>query len=408
MDGQKLFNRSYILLSLSGLIISFGYSMIAALISPYGVSLGAGLTAAGALAGIYSIAALTIRPFGGFITDVFDKRIICIVSTAMICVAMLGYSFATDIASMFVVRALHGIAFGINGTVNIAILYDYVPKQRLAEGIGYYSLGQVVSQVCGPGFGISLKDRFGYQKLFFGIAIMTMLAVCLLFMTEKRDMPMRRKDVHLSVGKLISVPCIVYALIGGLFSLENGIINSFLLLLANERKIEGISLFFTFNAIVLFVIRMSVGKIIDRHSLSLIVNISLITSVAAMAAVGAGQCLWVMLAAAILKAVGQGSGQISLQSACMKKVDALSVGIATSTFYIGADLGQGIGPIICGEISGRFGYKAMFYFVALMIFVAMLGFNLYQRNDQKSGEGAGAQQIGKEGDSGVSDIKRRI
>lgn len=61
MDDQKLFNRSYILLSLSGLIVSFGYSMIAPLISPYGVSLGAGLATAGALAGIYSIAALVIR-----------------------------------------------------------------------------------------------------------------------------------------------------------------------------------------------------------------------------------------------------------------------------------------------------------------------------------------------------------
>lgn len=149
--------------------------------------------------------------------------------------------------------------------------------------------------------------------------------------------------------------------------------------MAKERGISGISLFFTFNAAVLFVIRMSVGKIIDRHSLTLIVNVSLITSIAAMAAIGAGQCLWVMLAAAVLKAVGQGGGQISLQSACMKKVDALSVGVATSTFYIGADLGQGLGPIICGEISDRFGYKVMFYCVAVMIFAAMAGFNFYQK-----------------------------
>ncbi len=386
MDDQKLFNRSYILLSLSGLIVSFGYSMIAPLISPYGVSLGAGLATAGALAGIYSIAALVIRPFGGFITDAFDKRMICIVSTSMICIAMLGYSFASGMVSMFGVRVLHGIAFGINGTVNIAILYDYVPKQRLAEGIGYYSLGQVVSQVCGPALGISLKDRFGYQKLFLGISIMTVLAVCLLFMTEKKEAALNRERVHISFHKLISVPCIVYALIGGLFSLENGIVNSFLLLLAKERGISGISLFFTFNAAVLFVIRMSVGKIIDRHSLTLIVNVSLITSIAAMAAIGAGQVLWVMLAAAVLKAVGQGGGQISLQSACMKKVDALSVGVATSTFYIGADLGQGLGPIICGEISDRFGYKVMFYCVAVMIFAAMAGFNFYQKRTLGRGE----------------------
>lgn len=384
MEDEKLLNHNYIFLSLSGLIVSFGYSMIAALIGAYGVSMGAGLTAAGALAGIYSIAALAIRPFSGFATDTFNKREICIFSTALICAAMVGYSLAPGIKTMFAVRFLHGIAFGINGTANIAVLYDYVPKDRLAEGIGYYSLGQVISQVCGPGIGIEIRDRFGYKILFFLIGVMTVLAVILLMLTDRKKTAVSKEGCRISFDKLIAVPCILYALIGGLFSLENGIVNSFILLLAEERGITGISLFFTFNAAVLFLIRMSVGKIVDRHSLTVVVNISLITSIAAMAAIGGGQYLWVMLAAAVLKAVGQGSGQISLQTACMKKVDAASVGIATSTFYIGADLGQGLGPIICGRISEQFGYETMFYCVAFLIFLSMIGFNLYQSLQIKS------------------------
>ncbi len=391
MDREKLFNHNYVFLSLSGLIISFGYSMIAALIGTYGVSLGAGLTAAGALAGIYSIAALLVRPFGGFATDHFNKRSICIFSTALICAAMAGYAAAPGIKSMFLVRVLHGIAFGINQTANIAILYDYVPKNRLAEGIGYYSLGQVVSQVCGPGLGIAVRDQLGYRTLFLIIAAATLLSVVLLALTDRGRAPQTGEKLQLSWKNLIAVPCIVYALIGGLFSLENGIVNSFILLLAEEREIRGISLFFTCNAIVLFLIRMSVGKIVDRHSLTMVVNISLLTSIAAMALVGGGTCLWVLLAAAVLKAVGQGSGQISLQTACMKKVDALRVGIATSTFYIGADLGQGLGPIICGRISEQYGYETMFYCVAVLIGLAMVGFNIYQRKEEQ-GSGISEEQ----------------
>lgn len=390
-EKQQLFTKNYILLMLSGLVVSFGYSMIAPLVTSYGVSLGAGLTAAGALTGIYSIAALVIRPFSGYASDVFEKRSVCILSTVLISLAMIGYSIAPGIKTMFVVRALHGIAFGIQGTVNIAILYDYVPRERLAEGIGYYSLGQVVSQVCGPGLGIEISERFGYQKVFGIIAIISVFAIMFILLTDKNSKikkkhRIHRKNIQFSIEKWIAVPCIVYALIGGLFSLENGIVNSFLLLAAEEKGISGISLFFTLNAAVLFIIRMTVGKIVDRYNMTFIVNISLLTSILAMLAVGYGTVLWIMLVAAILKAVGQGTGQISLQTACMKKVNAAKVGIATSTFYIGADLGQGLGPILYGKISDYAGYKVMFVSVAILMFVAMIGFNFYQKRESAYGD----------------------
>lgn len=377
-------SKNYILIVLSGLAVSFGYSMIAPLIAPYGVSLGAGLTAAGVLTGIYSIAALVIRPVSGYASDVFEKRNVCILSTVLLTIAMLGYSIAPGIKTMFAVRALHGIAFGIQGTVNIAILYDYVPKERLAEGIGYYSLGQVISQVCGPGLGIEIRDRWGYQPLFCCVSVLSVFAIVFLCFTDKKKLPevnnrKQKKRFRVSAGSLIAVPCVMYALVGGLFSLENGVVNSFLLLMAEERGITRISLFFTLNAAVLFVIRMMAGKIVDHHSITVVVNISLLTSIAAMIAAGSGRVLAVMLLAAVLKAVGQGTGQISLQTACMKKVDAKRVGVATSTFYIGADIGQGLGPVICGRISDQFGYAAMFYFVAALMAAAMAAFHIYQK-----------------------------
>lgn len=373
---------------LSGLAISFGYSMIAPLITPYGVSLGAGLTAAGALTGVYSVAALLIRPFGGYASDVFKKRNICIFSTFLIAIAMLGYSIAPGIKTMFAVRILHGIAFGIQGTVNMVILYEFLPKERLAEGIGYYSLGQVISQVFGPGLGIEIKDYYGYKQLFWIISIITFTAIVFVLCTDKETSnekvaaEPKKEGFQFSIGSMIAFPCIVYALIGGLFSLENGVVNSFLVLLAEERKITGISMFFTINAAVLFVIRMVIGRVVDKHSITLIVNISLLTSVIAMLILGGGKNLGVLLIAAALKAIGQGTGQISLQTACMKKVDATKVGIATSTFYIGADLGQGFGPIICGELSERLGYTAMFYCIAFLIAISLIGFNLYQKKER--------------------------
>ena len=360
--------------------------MIATLISSYGVELGASLTAAGTLVGIYSLSALLIRPFGGYATDILDKRMMCVFSTVMICVAMTGYAVAPGIRTMFLVRILHGAAFGVSGTANMALLCDYVPSKRLAEGLGYYGLGQVLSQVCGPSLGLAVKNRLGYRALFGIIALMTVLAVLVLFGVDK---PARKKEEgkekkRLTLDNLIAKECIVYALVAGLFSLGNGVINSFLLLLGEEREIAGIALFFSVNAAALFGIRLVAGKIADKNSLTLIVNISLLTSAVSMAIVGKGSVLWIMLLAAVLKAVGQGSGQISLQSACIKRVDALRVGVATSTYYIGADIGQGLGPIVAGKISSLLGYGRMFYCLAAFIVVVTIGFNFYQRRQRKA------------------------
>src|SRR5699024_8574862 len=115
-----------------------------------------------------------------------------------------------------------------------------------------------------------------------------------------------------------------------------------------------------------------------QQGLTLVVNISLIATALSMTLIGFAPALGLLLVASVLKSIGQGGGQISLQAECIKRVDAGRVGVATSTFYIGADLGQGIGPMIGGAISSTFNYTILFLFCAALMIVAMLFFNLYQ------------------------------
>lgn len=89
--------------------------------------------------------------------------------------------------------------------------------------------------------------------------------------------------------------------------------------------------------------------------------------------------------AALLYAIGQGTGQTALQSACMKVAGPDRRGVAASTFFLGADMGQGIGPMIGGAISQKFGYKTMFIsgITPLMIGILLFGFYLYHRNKKE-------------------------
>jgi MFS family permease len=384
---KKLLNKNFILLILISLITSFGYNMIMTLVSSYAVELGSKLTMAGTVAGIFSISALLSRPFSGYATDVYNKKIMCVISTLLIGIAMIGYVLAPNISTFFIMRIIHGIAFGISGTANLALVSEYIPDENMGQGLGYFGLGQVMAQVVGPSIGIYIKDLYGYDMLFIIISLLTFLAASILALcfkyeavpTVDKNIDEGEKHKKFTFDNLIAKECIVYALIGGLFSLGNGIVNSFLVLLGQDRSIANISLFFSVNAIVLFVMRLTIGKVADKTKLIIMVNISLFFSAVSMVLAGYTSVFAVMMVAAALKAIGQGGGQISLQSACIKKVSPVKVGVATSTFFIGADIGQGLGPIIGGKISDMFGYQTMFTCVTALLLFAIVVFTIYEK-----------------------------
>jgi len=79
-----------------------------------------------------------------------------------------------------------------------------------------------------------------------------------------------------------------------------------------------------------------------------------------------------VLISAVLRALGQGAAQPSLQAACIKKVGKSKAGVATSTFYLGADVAQGISPIIGGFVAVLFNYQSTFVLSALVLMAGLL------------------------------------
>lgn len=64
----------------------------------------------------------------------------------------------------------------------MALVAEIIPKERLGEGLGYFGLGQVVSQVIGPVIGVAMKEHMGFRALFYTVAVISAFAVVLLFL----------------------------------------------------------------------------------------------------------------------------------------------------------------------------------------------------------------------------------
>ncbi len=399
-EATKLWSAIFILLNLINILTNLGFSMITTTISVYTVSLGASLSVAGTVASVFSFAALLIRPISGLFFDKGNKRIVFVVSTVLFGAVVYGYAFAKSIPMLFALRILHGVLFSISSTTTMALASRFIPSKRIGEGLGYFNAGMMIGQAIGPSIGVAIKDAIGFSGLYTIVATFTCflpLALLLVKMPQEVLAPNRapksaeKVKYRFNINDFFAKQFLLYALICGVFSFYNGVTNAFMLLIGEARGIENISLFFTVSSAVLLAVRIFVGKISDQKSLTALVNYALAFTIISMFSAGIANSLLLVIVAAVLKALGQGIGQISLQGEALKRAEIARVGVATSTMYIGNDIGNTLGPIVGGVVSQWSSYKDVFTVSIGIVVVAIIAFNIYQR---KIGYRKGIEEAG--------------
>jgi len=371
-EPQKLWNKSYILVLLLGVFTSMASQMVTPLISKYALSLGAPLTFAATIASMMSIAALVFRPFSGFVSDRVNRKKLMIVGTLITAFSVFLYSFAEGTTSLMVMRMIHGTAFSFMGVANMAFGTSFIPKERMGEGMGYMSLGAILSSAVGPNLGLILSERFGFSICFTISAAISVVSVLIMIMIPY-EAPAKVTRRKFTLDSLIGKDIIIYASIMGLFSCGNGLLNTYLALIGDERNIANIGLFFTAYSIAVVAIRPLSGKLLDKKGLTIILIPALIIASISMVIVGAAQTVTLFIIAGALKAIGQGGGAPSIQATCVKTLGRDRAGVASSTCYIGQDIGNAFAPIIGGVVATSYGYDTVFYGYAAILLVAGLG-----------------------------------
>jgi len=380
---ERLWNKAYIMVLVLGIFTSTSSQMVTPLISKYAISLGAPLTFAATIASIMSLAALFCRPFSGAISDIFNRKTLMIISTVITGVCMLGYALADNITTVVIVRIIHGISFSFMGVANMAFSSSFIPRERMGEGMSYIGLGTILSSALGPNIGMSLSDKFGYEICFIASAAISIISVVLMFLIPYKR-PENEEPANLSrlkqirLKNLIATEIIVYAAIMGLFSCGNGLLNTFIALIGDERGVANIGLFFTAYSIVVIFIRMFTGRILDKRGLAIILIPSFFIAAAGMVLVGIGTATWMFIIAGGLKALGQGAGSPSVQASCIKTLGRERAGVASSTCYIGQDIGNSIAPIVGGMVASSWGYDTLFYLYAGLLVVGGMGLYMLQ------------------------------
>ncbi|MDD6678382.1 MAG: MFS transporter [Firmicutes bacterium] len=388
-EETKLWNKSYIMILILSTVINSATQMVTPLVSKFAISLGAQLSIATTIASLMSWSALFLRPFAGLLSDRFNRKKIILISNLAIAVCLLLMSGAKTVTTLVAIRILHGIAFSFNSVAMMAFNTMYIPKDRLGEGMGWMALGTIVSQALGPNIGIALVEKTGYAACFAVAAAVCVVGVLIILMMHYEH-PVSDKSRKLDINSLISLRILPYAAIMCLFSAGNGLASNMLVLFGDARGIANIGLFFTAYSIAMVVVRPFSGKLVDKKGLRFVLYPAIVLSSAAYFVLGSATALWMVILAAILKAVGQGSGQPGIQSTCLRQIGREKAGVVSSTCYIGQDIGNAVAPVIGGFVVERFGYTNLFYGYAVVLLVgaSLIFFLKYNYDVKKYGDAA--------------------
>ena len=381
----KLWNASYILVLIVSTLSSFSFYMVATIMSKYLVSLGATIAFAGFVVGLFSITSLVCRPFCGVMADRMNNIWLLIVSNLLMSAGLIGFALSDNMPSMILFRILNGVGFSINGTVQMALIIHFIPNDRLGEGIGYVGISQLVGSACAPALGLEIADKLGMSATFLAAAGMTLLAAIILLFLRGIQPAKEKQKKPISFRDILEIKALPYTIPYSTFSFTNGIINGYLVMFADMHGIAKISIYFTLYAVAVFLVRPISGKLMDKKGLRCTVFPGMIICALSLILLGFSSSLWMILATGILRALGQGSAQPSLQAGCINYVGRDRSGVATSTYFLGGDIGQGIGPMIGGfllaRVAGLAGYRLLFSGCAVLMLATMVYFYFFCKKE---------------------------
>ena len=369
-EPTKLWNKWYITILLLSMVNHVASQLITPVVSKYAMSVGATMATAGTIAGLMSLAAMFARPFAGLSSDRINKKLIIAVAGTVMGVCMYFYSASKSVEMMAAVRFVHGIFFSFSTVALLAFNTMFIPKDKIGEGIGWSVVTTTLATAVGPNLGLWLVDHYGYKACFVAAAIGTIIPnLCFLAVPNRQEPHVPGKSAKFNMNDFISLQIFPFALLTGLFSCCNGIVNSFLTLLGDERGIEGVGVFFTAYSVILIVTRPITGKLYDQKGIKFIMYPSIALAALSMLLLGKATSTWAVLLAGVFKALGQGTGAPSIQAHCLKKLGRDKAGVVSSTCYMGNDIGNTVGPTIGGLIASRAGYGSMFITIAVSVIV---------------------------------------
>ena len=379
---ERLWNRNYCKVMAANFTLFFAFYVLTPLLPLYlSEHFGATKDVIGLVLSGYTITALLVRPFSGYVVDTFPRKTVLMIAFGAFAIFFAGYLAASTLLMFTIVRTLHGGPFGSVTTANATVAIDVLPSSRRTEGIGYYGLSNNLAMATAPTIGIWLYQLTDSFDFLFWLALIVACAGWLIDSTVKLKPKAAAAPSagpsHLSLdrffltrGWLLGVNMIA-------FGFSFGVLSNYLAIYGKEVMgiTGGTGTYFLLCSIGLILSRLQgskalrAGRVTHNAAEGMVISLVGYTLFIFMPTLFAGNHIAIMTGyygSALLIGLGNGHMWPAFQNMTINVARNNQRGTANSTILISWDIGMGLGILIGGIVAELLGYSAAFWTVVLI------------------------------------------
>lgn len=385
---DRLVSRDYCFILLANFLLYFGFFLLMPvlpfyLVEEFGISKGM----TGFILACYTIAALVVRPFSGYLLDTLHRKPLYLISFLVFTMIFGGYILTGSLLVFIMLRIVHGLSFGTVTVAGNTIVIDITPSSRRGEALGYYGLANNIAMALGPMIGLFLHDYYSFNVIFgcaLGCCTLGFAAAAAVRTPRKQLM---QKSIHLSLDRFILVKGLPLGADLLLLSIPYGINTTYVAMYAKSIGItSGTGLFFTFMAAGLAISRLFSGRQVDKGRITQVIMLGMY--IATVAFLGLYSCEFLMghspafakvffYAMAMVLGIGFGSMFPAFNTMFVNMAEHNQRGTATSTYLTSWDLGIGLGLILGGMIGQNASFSYAYLAGSVLCIVSLLFFRFY-------------------------------
>lgn len=385
-EKAKLFNAGFLSITAINFIVYLVYYLLMVIIAVIAQQkLHASVSQAGLAAGIYVIGTLLARLFIGKRLELFGRSRVLKWGALFYLLTTLAYFYMPSILVLCVVRLLNGFFYGTVSTATNVAVTGYIPFERRGEGINYYGLSTSLAAAVGPFIGMILLAHTSFYVILLIAVILTAIVTIFCMLIKVKNVSLHTEEVQAAkswkvntfIEKRVTIVAVLAFLMGIAYSSVLSFMSSYASLL---HLVTAGSYFFVVYALVITFTRPATGKLFDACGENSVMYPSFILLTLGLFAMFIVHSSWVLLLAGAFVGLGYGTFMSNGQAVAIKLVPEPSrVGIALSTYFVGLDLGIGVGPYFFGMVRSFVSFRSMYLLAAVIPLVCVLLYKVAYR-----------------------------
>ncbi len=392
-NHARLWTKDFTLIIIINFLVFMNHIMILNTFPMFLETLGLDEGVAGGCAFAFSAVAVILRPFIGWLLNNGKRKSILIIGiTGMFLMPLgymtsgilsgIGYATVSAVIIAIVCRMLQGAALAFSNTTTATIASDALPQSRFAEGMGYFGMATALATSIAPALSLSLMGIS--FTLMFVVSSAFMVIAFLLYLPMNTNAKKPVTPVALTLKGLIDPDAVPASVICLVFLLTWGALENFLSKFAAENALPSGGTFFLITAVMLILVRFSLGSLADKMGEGIFVYSCNIAMLIAFLLLGLAPGKATFYIAAILAGYAFGGIEPALQSMAVHIAPPERRGSANSTFLCAYDIGLGGGGGIAGVLISSLGYSKMFIIVSMATIISVLLYFFWGRKHPSS------------------------